>query len=466
MLKYNVEIKQLMLQPADFADKEVVVSGWAKTIRDQKAFAFISLQDGSYQEPLQLVVNRDNVSNYDELVHQGTGTAYTAKGKIVLTPAAKQPLEMQVTELILVGDCPADFPLQPKRHTVEYLRTIPHLRMRTNLLQAIFRIRSEAAYAIHEFFHNRDFLYVHTPVITSNDAEGAGEMFQVTTLDLNNVPQTATGEVDYSQDFFAKKTFLTVTGQLHAEAFAQCFKNVYTFGPTFRAENSNTTRHAAEFWMIEPEISFADINDAMNLAEAMLKHIIKQVLTRCPSEIAMLNKFVDKELIERLNHVLNSDFARVTYTEAIDLLQKSKRKFKYPVTWGSDIQTEHERYLAEEVFKSPVFVTDYPAAIKAFYMRQNDDGKTVAAFDCLVPGVGEIVGGSQREERMEKLLQAYAQKGLNVEEYAWYNELRRYGSAPHAGYGLGFERILMYLTGVANIRDVELFPRTAGNAMY
>ncbi len=466
MLKYNVEVKQLMLNPKQYADKECVVSGWARTIRDQKAFAFIALQDGSYQQPLQLVVNRENVANYDELVHQGTGTAYTARGKIVLTPNAKQPLEMQVKEIVLVGDCPSDFPLQPKRHTVEYLRTIPHLRMRTNLLQAVFRVRSEAAFAIHEFFHSRDFLYIHTPLITTNDAEGAGEMFQVTSLDLNNLPLNEAGKVDYTQDFFNKKTYLTVTGQLHAEAFAQCFKNVYTFGPTFRAENSNTTRHAAEFWMIEPEISFADIEDAMNLAEDMLKHIIKRVLERCPSEMQMFNQFVDKGLLERLEHVANSNFARITYTEAIDLLKKADKKFKYAVDWGCDIQTEHERYLSEEVFKSPVFVTDYPSDIKAFYMRQNEDGKTVAAFDCLVPGVGEIVGGSQREERLERLEQAYLNKDLNVADYAWYNDLRRFGSTPHAGYGLGFERILMYLTGVSNIRDVELFPRTAGNAMY
>lgn len=466
MLKYNIQVKQLMSEPEKYAGKEVIVSGWAKSIRDQKAFAFIALSDGSYQETLQLVVNRERIADYDNLVHQGTGTAYTARGIVLLTPQAKQKLEIQVTELVLVGASGPDYPLQPKRHTVEFLRTIPHLRMRTNLLQAVFRIRSEAAFAIHEFFHERDFLYVHTPIITSNDAEGAGEMFQVSSLDPVTAERDQDGNIDYSKDFFGKKTFLTVTGQLHAEAFAQAFKNVYTFGPTFRAENSNTTRHAAEFWMIEPEISFADIDDAMNLAEDMLKHIIKRVIERCPSEMAMLNQFVDKTLLERLNKVANSKFARITYTEAVDKLKAAEHNFKYKVEWGMDIQTEHERYLAETVFDCPVFVTDYPADIKAFYMRRNDDGKTVAAFDCLVPAVGEIVGGSQREERLDLLEAAYKAKGLNCEDYEWYNDLRRYGSAPHAGYGLGFERILMYLTGVANIRDVELYPRTAGSAPY
>lgn len=460
---------------AIYADAEryggmtVTVGGWAKTIRDLKTFGFIELNDGSCFRNLQVVMDANILANYKEIAAQNVGAALIVIGEVVLTPEAKQPLELKATEIAVEGPSTPDYPLQKKRHSVEFLRTIQHLRPRTNLFNATFRVRSAAAFAVHEFFQSRGFTYVNTPIITGSDCEGAGEMFQVTTLDLENVPKTEDGKVDYSQDFFGKKTSLTVSGQLNAENFAMAFGDVYTFGPTFRAENSNTTRHAAEFWMIEPEMAFADLNDYMDNAEAMLKYVLKDVMATCPDELNMLNKFVDKGLIERLNHVANSDFARVTYTEAVEILEQAVaagHKFDYPVSWGIDLQTEHERFLTEEHFKRPTFVTDYPAEIKAFYMRMNEDGKTVAAADCLVPGIGEIIGGSQREERLDLLEARIKDLGMNPEQYKYYLDLRRYGSCKHAGYGLGFERLVMYLTGVGNIRDVLPHPRTVGNADF
>ena len=448
------EIRELYRNREAFTDKEVTVGGWVRSNRDSKTFGFIVINDGTFFETLQIVYS-DKLANFDQIAKLGVSAAIVAKGKIVATPNAKQPFEMQAEEIILEGASDPDYPLQKKRHTFEYLRTIPHLRARTNTFQAVFRVRSLIAYAIHTFFMERGFVYVHTPLITSSDCEGAGEMFQVTTLDMNELPKNEDGSVDYSQDFFGKQTNLTVSGQLNVETYAFAFKNVYTFGPTFRAENSNTTRHAAEFWMIEPEICFADLTDDMVLAESMLKFVIRYVLENAPEEMNFFNQFIDKGLLDRLNHVVNSDFGHVTYTEAIELLEKHNDKFDYKVFWGCDLQTEHERYLTEEIFKRPVFVTDYPKEIKAFYMKLNEDGKTVAAMDCLVPGIGEIIGGSQREDNLEL--------GLKKEDYQFYLDLRKYGSVRHAGFGLGFERCVMYLTGMGNIRDVIPFPRTVNN---
>ncbi len=458
-------IREIHEQASERLNQNIHIQGWAKTIRAQKTLAFISLSDGTCFTPLQLVVEADAVDNFDEIARQGTATAFEAEGTLIATPQAKQPYEVKVTRIRVVGECPPEYPLQPKRHTPEYLRSIPHLRPRTNLFQAAFRVRSEAAFALHEFFHNEGFLYVHTPLFTGIDAEGAGEMFQVTTLPMNQVPMQE-GQVDYSQDFFNKAMYLTVTGQLHVEPFAQAFSKTYTFGPTFRAEHSNTPRHAAEFWHIEPEIAFADMNDVMDLAERMLKFVVGKILERCSAEMDFFAAFVDSEVKARLQRLLEKDFARVTYTDAIALLEKANDKFQYPVHWGSDIQTEHERYLSEVVYEGPVFVTDYPKDNKSFYMRVNDDNKTVAGADLLVPGVGELIGGSQREERTDKLLEMMKLKGLNAENYEWYTDLRRYGSTPHGGFGLGFERLLMYVTGISNIRDVLPFPRTDGSAMY
>ncbi len=455
-------IKDLFREKESYAGKKVTVGGWVRSNRDSKTFGFLVVNDGSFFEPLQVVYS-DQLADFATIAKIGVGAAVIVTGTIVETPGAKQPLEMQAEEVVVEGASPSDYPLQKKRHSFEYLRTISHLRARTNTFQAVFRVRSLAAYAIHRFFQERGFVYVHTPLITGSDCEGAGEMFQVTTLDLENVPRTEDGKVDYSQDFFGKPTNLTVSGQLDAETYAFAFRNVYTFGPTFRAENSNTTRHAAEFWMIEPEMCFADLKDDMILAESMLKYIIRYVLENAPEEMAFFNQFVDKGLIERLQHVLDSEFGHVTYTEAIEILEKHNDEFEYKVHWGSDLQTEHERYLTEKEFKRPVFVTDYPKEIKAFYMKLNEDGKTVAAMDCLVPGIGEIIGGSQREDKLELLEKRMDELGLNREDYEFYLDLRRYGSARHAGFGLGFERCVMYLTGMGNIRDVIPFPRTVKN---
>ena len=462
----RTHIAQIFADQESFGNQTVTVMGWAKTIRDMKTFGFIELNDGSCFKNLQVVMDANTLSNYQEIASQNVGAALIVTGTVVLTPEAKQPLEIKAEAIAVEGPSVPEYPLQKKRHTVEYLRTIQHLRPRTNLFSAAFRVRSVAAHAIHCFFQDRGFVYIHTPIITGSDCEGAGEMFQVTTLDLENPPRTEDGQIDYTKDFFGKKTSLTVSGQLNAENFAMAFGDVYTFGPTFRAENSNTQRHAAEFWMIEPEMAFADLTDYMDTAEAMIKYIITTVLERCPNEINFFNSFVDKELKTRLEHVASSDFARVSYTEAVELLKKNNDKFDFKVEWGADLQTEHERYLTEQVFKRPVFVTDYPKEIKAFYMRLNDDGKTVAAADCLVPGIGEIIGGSQREERLELLEARIKELGMDPEDYWWYCDLRRYGSCRHAGFGLGFERMVMYLTGINNIRDVELHPRTVGNAEF
>ena len=459
----RVRIAAIFADSERYGGESVTVCGWAKTIRDMKTFGFIELNDGSCFRNLQVVMDANSLSNYKEIAAQNVGAALIVRGTVVLTPEAKQPLEVKATEIEVEGVSSPDYPLQKKRHSVEFLRTIQHLRPRTNLFSATFRVRSAAAYAVHEFFQSRGFVYVHTPIITGSDCEGAGEMFQVTTLDLNNVPKTPEGQVDYSQDFFGKKTSLTVSGQLNAENFAMAFGDVYTFGPTFRAENSNTQRHAAEFWMIEPEMAFCDLKGYLDTAEDMVKYIIRTVMERCPDELSFFNSFVDKGLIDRLNNVANNDFARITYTEAVEILKNSGAQFEYPVEWGVDLQTEHERYLTEQVYKKPVFVTDYPKDIKAFYMRLNDDGKTVAAADLLVPGVGEIIGGSQREERLEVLESRIKEMGMRVEDYDWYLDLRKYGGVKHAGYGLGFERMVMYVTGMANIRDVLPFPRTTGS---
>ena len=456
------DIRDLYRDRESFIGKEVTVGGWIRSNRDSKTFGFIVINDGTYFETLQVVYS-DKLANFAELTRLNIGSAVVVKGTIVATPDAKQPFEMQAEEAFVEGESTSDYPLQKKRHSFEYLRTIPHLRPRTNTFQAVFRVRSLIAYAIHMFFQERGFVYVHTPLITGSDCEGAGEMFQVTTLDMNNVPKNADGTVDYSKDFFGKETNLTVSGQLNGETYAQAFRNIYTFGPTFRAENSNTTRHAAEFWMIEPECAFADLQDAMELAEAMLKYVIRYVFENAPEEMNFFNSFIDKGLLDRLNHVLNSEFAHVTYTEAVEILEKNNDKFDYKVFWGCDLQTEHERYLTEQVYKRPVFVTDYPKEIKAFYMKMNDDGKTVAAVDCLVPGIGEIIGGSQREDDYDKLLARINELGLKDEDYQFYLDLRKYGSARHAGFGLGFERCVMYLTGMSNIRDVIPFPRTVNN---
>ena len=457
----RMKIAAIFADQEQLGGKEITVCGWARTIRDMKTFGFIELNDGSCFRNLQVVMSADELHNYKEIASQNVGAALIVRGTVVLTPEAKQPLELKAAEIAVEGRSTPDYPLQKKRHSVEFLRTIQHLRPRTNLFSATFRVRSAAAYAVHEFFQSRGFVYVHTPIITGSDCEGAGEMFQVTTLDLNNVPKTADGQVDYSQDFFGKKTSLTVSGQLNAENFAMAFGDVYTFGPTFRAENSNTQRHAAEFWMIEPEMAFCDLNGYMDTAEAMTKYVIRYVLDNCPDEMAFFNQFIDKGLIERLELVAGSEFGRISYTEAIEILKKNNKKFQFPVEWGVDIQTEHERYLTEVVFKKPVFVTDYPKEIKSFYMKQNADGKTVAAADMLVPGIGELIGGSQREEDYDKLVTRMDELGLDKSSYDWYLNLRKFGGVEHAGYGLGFERMIMYLTGIQNIRDVLPFPRTA-----
>lgn len=443
-------------------NKKVKVCGWARTIRDSKAIGFIELNDGAFKS-VQVVLEREKLDNYDELVKQTTGASFEVIGKVVVTPNAKQPYEINASSVSVLGKCDSDYPLQKKGHSLEFMRGIAYLRPRSNTFNAVFRIRSEAAFAIHSFFNEKNFVYVHTPIITSSDCEGAGDMFQVTTLDLNNLPKTESGEVDYSQDFFGKKVSLTVSGQLDEECITHAFGNTYTFGPTFRAENSNTARHAAEFWMMEPEMCFTDLNGVMANEEEMLKYVIRHVMKKCPDELAFLNKFIDNTLLDRLNNVVNNDFAVVTYTEAIDILTKSGQNFEYPVKWGIDLQSEHERYITEKVYNKPVFLTNYPKDIKAFYMRLNDDNKTVAAVDLLVPGVGELMGGSQREERLEVLKKRMKECGLNEEEYYKYINLRRFGTNKHGGYGLGFERLIMYITGVSNIRDVELYPRTVGN---
>ncbi|MCI8838617.1 MAG: asparagine--tRNA ligase [Hungatella sp.] len=457
-----ITVREIYKNREDFLEKEISVGGWVKSVRDSKSFGFIVLSDGSYFETLQIVYH-DTMDNFDEISKLNVGAAVIVTGTLVSTPQAKQPFEIQAGRVVVEGASAPDYPLQKKRHSFEYLRTISHLRPRTNTFQAVFRVRSLIAYAIHQYFQERDFVYVHTPLITSSDCEGAGEMFQVTTLDLDNIPRTSGKAIDFSQDFFGKPTSLTVSGQLNGETYAMAFRNIYTFGPTFRAENSNTTRHAAEFWMIEPEMAFADLEDNMAVAEGMLKYIIRYVLEQAPEEMNFFNQFVDKGLLDRLNSVLNSQFGHVTYTEAVEILEKNNDNFDYKVFWGCDLQTEHERYLTEQVFKRPVFVTDYPKEIKAFYMKLNDDGKTVAAMDCLVPGIGEIIGGSQREDSYEKLTARMRELGLKEEDYGFYLDLRKYGSARHSGFGLGFERCVMYLTGMSNIRDVIPFPRTVNN---
>ena len=457
-----VTVKELYRNTDKYIDQTIEVGGWVRNIRDSKTFGFIVLNDGTFFETLQVVFH-DNMENFTEICKLNVGAAIIVKGKLVATPQAKQKFEIQAEEVFVEGPSTPDYPVQPKRHSLEYLRTITHLRPRTNTFQAVFRVRSLCAYAIHQFFQERGFVYVNTPLITGSDCEGAGEMFQVTTMDLNNVPKTEDGAVDFSKDFFNKPTNLTVSGQLNGETYAMAFRNIYTFGPTFRAENSNTTRHAAEFWMIEPEMAFADLQDNMDIAEAMLKYVIRYVLENAPEEMNFFNSFIDKGLLDRLNGVMNSEFGHVTYTEAIEILEKNNDNFDYKVYWGCDLQTEHERYLTEKVFKRPVFVTDYPKEIKAFYMKLNEDGKTVAAMDCLVPGIGEIIGGSQREDDYDKLVGRMEELGLNKEDYDFYLDLRKYGSARHAGFGLGFERCVMYLTGMGNIRDVIPFPRTVNN---
>ena len=457
-----VTVRELYKNREAYLDKEVSVGGWVRSVRASKAFGFIVVSDGTYFETLQ-VVYHDNMANFAEISKLNVGAAIIVKGTLVATPDAKQPFEIQAVEVAVEGPSAPDYPLQKKRHTLEYLRTITHLRPRTNTFQAVFRVRSLIAYAIHQYFQERDFVYVHTPLITGSDCEGAGEMFQVTTMNLNNIPKTEDGAVDFTQDFFAKPTNLTVSGQLNGETYAMAFRNIYTFGPTFRAENSNTTRHAAEFWMIEPEMAFADLDDNMEVAEGMLKYVIRYVLEHAPEEMAFFNSFIDKGLLDRLNNVVNSEFGRVTYTEAVKILEEHNDQFDYKVSWGCDLQTEHERFLTEQIFKKPVFVTDYPKEIKAFYMKMNPDGKTVAAVDCLVPGIGESIGGSQREDNLEKLAARMDELGLKKEDYQFYLDLRKYGSARHSGFGLGFERCVMYLTGMGNIRDVIPFPRTVGN---
>ncbi|MCX7903991.1 MAG: asparagine--tRNA ligase [Caloramator sp.] len=462
---FEVEVKELYRNHEKYLNQEVKVSGWIRTVRSSKSFGFIELNDGTFFKNLQIVFD-EKLDNFKEIEKLPISSSITVEGKLVETPGAKQPFEVHADKIVIEGYSHSDYPLQKKKHSFEYLRTIAHLRPRSNTFSAVFRVRSVAAYAIHKFFQERGFVYVHTPIITGSDCEGAGQMFRVTTLDLNNLPRKEDGSIDFSEDFFGRETNLTVSGQLEAEVYALAFKKVYTFGPTFRAENSNTPRHASEFWMIEPEIAFADLNDYMDLAEDMVKYIISYVLENCPEEMEFFNNFIDNTLFERLNNVVNSDFARITYTEAIDLLKKSGENFQFPVEWGCDLQTEHERYITEKIFKKPVFVNNYPKDIKAFYMRLNDDGKTVAAADLLVPGVGEIIGGSQREERYDVLLNRIRELGMKEEDYWWYLELRKYGGTKHAGYGLGFERMIMYLTGMSNIRDVIPFPRTPRNAEF
>ena len=462
----EVLLRELFRAADSFADREVVIKGWIRNNRNSNKFGFIELNDGSFFKSVQVVYEQEFLNNYDEIAKSYVGASLIVTGKVCLTPNAKQPFEIKATDIKVEGTSTQDYPLQPKRHSMEFLREIAYLRPRTNTFSAVFRVRSLVSYAIHKFFNERDFVYVHTPVITGSDCEGAGEMFRVTTLDPINPPLTEEGEVDYFEDFFGKETNLTVSGQLEAEIFAMAFRNVYTFGPTFRAENSYTTRHASEFWMIEPEMAFCDLEQNMEVMEAMVKYIIKYCLDNAPEEMEFFNNFVDKTLLERLNNIVNSEFKRVTYTEAVDLLKKSGKEFQYPVEWGIDLQTEHERYLTEEIFKQPIFVTDYPKDIKAFYMRLNDDGKTVAACDCLVPGVGEIIGGSQREDRLEVLESRIIELGLNPEEYWWYLNLRKFGGCTHSGYGLGLDRMIMYLTGIQNIRDVQPLPRTPKHAEF
>ncbi|MGN1201503.1 MAG: asparagine--tRNA ligase [Candidatus Caccovivens sp.] len=457
----RVEIRDLYKAYQSYSDQTITVCGWARTIRDSKNIGFIELNDGAFKS-VQIVLERAKLADYDQIVKQNVGASFKVVGKVILTPNAQQPFEINADNVELLGASDTDYPLQKKRHTVEFLRTIPNIRPRGNLFNAVFRIRSVAAFAIHKFFNERNFVYVNTPIITANDCEGAGEMFQVTTLNLDNLPHKD-GKVDYSQDFFGKKVSLTVSGQIHEETITHAFGKTYTFGPTFRAENSNTSRHAAEFWMMEPEICFCDLDELMDNEEEVVKYIIKYVMQECHDELEFLNKFVDTGLLERLQNVVENDFVRLDYTDAISLLEKVKDRFVFPVKWGIDLQSEHERYLTEEVYKKPVFLKNYPKDIKAFYMRQNDDGKTVAAVDLLVPGIGELIGGSQREERLEKLLSRMNELGLKREDYAWYIDTRRYGTNVHSGYGIGFERLVMYLTGVSNIRDVELFPRTVGS---
>lgn len=462
----DIEIRELFRNKEKYGDQEVVVHGWVRGNRSSNQFGFLSINDGTFFTPLQVVYEADNLANFTEISKVHLAAGVTVRGTLALTPEAKQPFEIKAKEIVVEADSQSDYPLQKKRHTMEFMREIAHLRPRSNTFSAVYRVRSIVAYAIHKFFQEQNFVYVHAPIITGSDAEGAGEMFQVTTLDPDNLPRTEDGKIDYSQDFFGKETNLTVSGQLEAEAFALAFRNVYTFGPTFRAENSNTARHASEFWMIEPEIAFADLQDDMDLAEAMVKYIITYTLEHAPEEMNFFNQFIDKSLLERLDHIVNSSFERVTYTEAVEILQKSGKEFQYPVEWGLELQTEHERYLTEEVYKKPIFVTDYPKDCKAFYMRLNDDGKTVAACDMLVPGVGEIIGGSQREERLDVLEARMKELGISENGYEWYLDLRRYGGVKHAGYGLGFERMIMYLTGMSNIRDVLPFPRTPKSAEF
>ena len=462
----DVQLRQLHRNTAEYADKEIVVRGWVRTNRSSNKFGFIELNDGTFFKSVQIVYEADKIDNFDAIAKAPIASALMIRGTLVLTPDAKQPFEIKADEVVMEADSAPDYPLQKKRHSMEFLREIAHLRPRSNTFSAVFRVRSLVAYANHKFFQEQDFVYTHTPIITGSDCEGAGEMFRITTLDLDNLPRDEEGNIDYSKDFFGKETSLTVSGQLQGEAFAMAFRNIYTFGPTFRAENSYTARHASEFWMIEPEIAFADLEDNMELAEAMVKYIINYVLEHAPEEMAFFNQFIDKGLLDRLDNIVNSDFGRITYTEAVDVLLKSGKKFEYPGEWGIDLQTEHERYLTEEVYKKPLFVTDYPKDIKAFYMRLNDDGKTVAACDLLVPGVGEIIGGSQREERLDVLTERMAEMGLKEEDYWWYLDLRKYGGVKHAGYGLGFERIIMYITGMSNIRDVLPFARTPKNAEF
>ena len=458
-------IKDLFKNTKNFENKEIQLEGWIKTVRDSKTFGFIELNDGSFFKNVQIVFN-DALSNFEEICKFTISSSIKVIGKVILTPEAKQPFEIQATNIELQNLCPQEYPLQKKRHSFEYLRTISHLRPRTNTFNAVFRVRSVLAYAIHKFFQEKGFVYVNTPILTSSDAEGAGEMFMVSSFDFNNMPKTEDGKVNFQEDFFGKPAHLTVSGQLNVETYATAFRNVYTFGPTFRAENSNTVKHAAEFWMIEPEICFADLNDDMDLAEEMIKYIFSYVLEHCPEEMQFFNNFIEKGLFEKLDNVINSDFARITYTDAIKELEKENDEFEYKVSWGTDLQTEHERYLCEQIFKKPVFVTDYPADIKAFYMKQNPDGKTVAAADLLVPGIGEIIGGSQREENYDKLVNKMKELNMPLDEYDWYLDLRKYGSVVHSGFGLGFERAIMYLTGMQNIRDVIPFPRTPGNCDF
>lgn len=462
----RTQIRDIYASPEDFGGKILTVVGWCRSIRASNRFGFIDLNDGSYFSNLQIVFESDGIDNYQEIASQNVGTAVVVTGELVLTPEAKQPFELRANSITVEGPSTPDYPLQKKRHSHEFLRTIAHLRPRTNTYSAVFRVRSEAAYAIHSFLHERGFVYVHTPIITTSDCEGAGEMFRVTTLDMDAPPKTESGEVDFDQDFFGRQVSLTVSGQLNVECYAMAFGKVYTFGPTFRAEKSYTPRHAAEFWMVEPEMAFADLFDIMDIQEAMLKYVIRYLLDNCRAEMQFFNKFIDNTLFERFDNILNNDFARVSYTDAMELLASSGKKFDYPVGWGQDLQTEHERYLTEDHFKRPVFIYSWPKEIKAFYMRQNDDGKTVAAADLLVPGVGELCGGSQREDRIEKLEEAYERFGLDPKDYWWYTELRKYGGCKHSGFGLGFERLIMYVTGIANIRDVIPFPRTTGSAEF